>query len=368
MPQTTGNLALSQTTVIIRSEPSVDPNHFGFPGFCVCSNGDFVVAYRVGNAHYGTDAGNVTTDVECQRSTDGGRTWTAPTTVAAATTGEDFRDVALTALSDGRLCVAFISRENNGANFYTYLAFSSNNGVTWGAKQEVTASQLSADWSVSCGPVLELGNGDLLHAVYGYTGTINVGLTRRAVCIKSTDDGATWSDLSVIVDGLDGWLEPNMTLLDNGTIFCGVRTTAEKFWYVTSTDSGATWSTVAGGGLVSSARPATAQIDNGALVWVSRHDGNAFYRTSWDRGVTWAAEAIIDTDYRMAYSQQQRVSTNVMGVAWSMEIGNAGRADMKFTYLYDNTIADPFADMPAGDVDGTAAPLLYKSNAVVSFL
>jgi hypothetical protein len=371
MPQTTGNLAKSQSVVVIRRSVSVEPNHYGFPGFCVCANGDLLVAYRVGGGHYGTDTANTTTNIEGQRSTDGGRTWSAPFTVAQATTGEDFRDVCLTTLSDDRVVVSFISRENDGANFKTYLSYSSNNGTTWGTKQEVTATQLSAGWSVSCGPVLELANGDLLHVVYGYTGTIGVGLTRRAVCIKSTDGGATWADLSVVVSAADGWLEPNLTLLDNGDIFCGVRTTAEKGWWVKSTDSGATWSaTLQGGWSVSAARPATAQIDNGALVWMSRHDGSAFYRTSWDRGVTWAAEASVDYDYRMAYSQQQRVSANVMGAVWSMEVGGSGRADMKFTYLYDNTLADPFADLAAGEVDGSPqpdAPAQYKSNAVVTF-
>ncbi|MFL5779913.1 MAG: sialidase family protein [Thermoleophilaceae bacterium] len=131
--------------------------------------------------------------IAVNRSIDGGRTWTAPVTVAAATGNSDFDknwiacDRTPTSPHFGNCYVQWDDYGNEGR---ILMSTSTDGGLTWGA------AKATADDAHGLGgqPVVQPGG----KVVVPYSIIDESGIA----AFHSTDGGATWST-SVIVDGVD---------------------------------------------------------------------------------------------------------------------------------------------------------------------
>ena len=338
--QASGNLLQSNTTIDITTDAR-------FPGICVSASGELMIAYRKSNTH----AQDSTATVAARWSTDGGATWSSETTIYNPT--PDPRDVTLTTLADGTIamtCFHYI----DGSNYQTHVLFSTNAGRTFGTAHAVTSTTLTRVHACS-GPIVEASDGTLLVAIYGDASSSDL---QSAVVMKSTDDGVTWTDAATIASGpgsignaygpesQGGFYEPFLHVLADGTILAAIRHDREKVWCNRSTDDGVTWATnPTNTGTARGGRPAICQVvETGALVLSDRRDTNQLYTTSWDDGATWPnAGVVMDSGFRGAYSQMVETEPGVLAHVWSMEDSGSTSSTLRFTYLYDSNLGDPFA-------------------------
>lgn len=212
--------------------------HKAFPGLVLGLDGTLVGLYRDGSGHTSTDG-----DIVMITSTDGGTTWSSPTTVLDDGSW-DYRGAVLTRLDDGTLVAAVERRNSDGTDSTSGATFvkSTDNGATWGSEVVVTHGLTHHARGMQ---IVELDNADLLFFVYGRN-TGDASSERSVVVSKSTDGGDTWATLATVADGptdTQDYSEVGAALMDDGTVVVLIREDAlNALWLTTSDDSGATWS------------------------------------------------------------------------------------------------------------------------------
>ena len=191
-------------------------------------------------------------DIVVKRSTDGGRTWSEPYTLAEGQgVGKGFGDCALVRTNDeGGLMAAFVG----GCGFWegqpasplrTYIARSNDNGQTWTKPKDITdeiygakcPNEVSRTWKSA---FFASGNGLLTS-----TGRIMFALAVRdtdeqAACnyvVYSDDNGETWQISGRASQHGD---EAKVVELADGRILMSIRHKGER-WYNISEDGGLTW-------------------------------------------------------------------------------------------------------------------------------
>lgn len=190
-------------------------------------------------------------DVVARRSTDGGKTWSAPVTVAQGTGyGNGFGDVCVLKTSNGKLVALYVGgpgyfSSTPSAPIRSYVSFSSDNGQTWTAPQNITsqifgdgcADPVRATWQGSffgSGRGLTLRDGRLMAVISargpGFTGSHNYA-------VYSDDEGLTWNVSDLALTNGD---EAKVVELNDGTILMSSRTGGNRRW-AKSTDKGLTW-------------------------------------------------------------------------------------------------------------------------------
>lgn len=320
-----GNPVQDGAAVTIANTTSYD----AFPGVALLPNDDLLVVYRQGTDHASTFDGVLRKRI----STDDGATWGSATTIHDPT--DDARDPALARLSNDDLLLSFF--EWDGATARTpYVMISTDDGATWGSKVAITNS--FSDYAFISAPVIELDNGDLLAPLYGQDTGDSFDSARVS---RSTDGGATWAHLADIVDGPTfgrHMQEPNLVLLDDGTVLAMLRSdgSPNRIYTSRSTDSGATWSTpvVAFDG---SGRPAVHQRgSDGVVLCAYRASGDdCRFRASYDNGITWRGH---DGDFTggstldYMYAQWVALPSGQAAVVYSLE-ASATDADLYFSKL-----------------------------------
>lgn len=339
--QSSGNLAQSVGSVEIIDNTT----HNAFPGICVSDTDELMVAYRKG-ADHNVDS---TAYFVGRWSDDGGATWSAESTIYDPD-GTDPRDCTLATLADGR--IAMTAFHHDGTLYESRVMFSSNNGRTFGTPIALDPAALGRVNACS-GAVVECANDDLIVPLYG---DASEGDLQSAAIMRSTDGGTTWGSPVVVASGPatvgdaygaeseGSFFEPYIIRLDGTNLLCGLRHSREKFWWVKSTDNGATWGTPATSGIVGYGRPALGRIAaTGAVVLSTRNNTDIYYTTNWDDGETWNTnpKVTVDTGFRMAYSQMVETSSGVLAHVWAMEDPNAGFSSVHLNYLYDASLEDP---------------------------
>ncbi|MBR1514928.1 MAG: exo-alpha-sialidase [Bacteroidales bacterium] len=191
-------------------------------------------------------------DILINRSTDGGRTWSEPYTLAEGQgVGQGFGDCALVRTHDeGGLLAAFVG----GCGFWqgrsenplrTYIARSFDNGQTWTDPKDITDELYGANcknevsrtwWSA----FFASGNG-LLTSKGRIMFVLAVRDTEEwAACnyvVYSDDNGETWQISGRASQRGD---EAKVVELADGRILMSIRHEGER-WYNISEDGGVTW-------------------------------------------------------------------------------------------------------------------------------
>lgn len=203
-----------------------------------------------------------------RRSTDDGKTWSAPKSIADVPGPKtknpfslrmknvDPNDVTynnpvLIADRDGTVHMLFCLEYMR-----CFYQRSTDDGVTWSAPVEITAAfekfKAAYDWKVlATGPdhAIQLKNGRLVVPVWLSTGTGgNAHRPSVTATIYSDDAGKTWRAGDIAVPCTDEWINPNETIaieLADGSVMLNVRSESKAHRrLVTVSKDGATgWST-----------------------------------------------------------------------------------------------------------------------------
>jgi len=202
-----------------------------------------------------------------RRSTDDGKTWSSPKSIAEVpgpkqknpfalqlknvnTEHVTYNNPVLIADRDGTVHMVFCLEYMR-----CFYQRSVDDGVTWSSPVEITslfhAFDKQYEWKVlATGPnhSIQLKTGRLVVPVWLSTGTGgNAHRPSVTATIFSDDHGATWSAGDIAVPCTDEWINPNETVaveLNNGRVMLNVRneSKAHRRLVVTSPDGATRWS------------------------------------------------------------------------------------------------------------------------------
>lgn len=241
-------------TILLRRTLIYGPGDYNsvsyrIPAITTAADGSLVVLTDKRKNGSGDLPANI--DVVANRSTDGGKTWSAPVTVALGTSSSTgFGDAAIIKANNGKLITLFVG----GPGFFSstafvpirsYISTSTDNGVTWTAPRDITsqiygagcADPVRATWLGSffgSGHQLALRSGRLMAVIAVREPSVS-GIQNYAV--YSDDEGETWSVSNRALSGGD---EAKVVELNDGSILMSVRTSGNRLW-TKSTDGGVNW-------------------------------------------------------------------------------------------------------------------------------
>ncbi len=235
---------------IVAASGAAGSAYHGLPNLTVTASGTLVAAWTAWGA-----AANSKMRIVAARSSDGGRTWSAPATVID-NPGKADADASL--VVDGRrilLLNTTVPEPGRIRRTETWMTSSDDDGVTWRPPVLVGQPHKYTVGKVHVGH--KLADGRL---VFGYSWDIfcEQGLepqTEGEMDLKSglmfsNDSGRTWKTGADIyarppkitphaTEGLD---EPATVILENGEVFTLLRNGTTRLWEARSPDLGVTWS------------------------------------------------------------------------------------------------------------------------------
>jgi len=221
-----------------------------FPTVERLRDGTLLVVYYDATSHTGPDG-----RLSMTRSRDGGRTWSTPTVIVD--TALDDRDPSLVQLADGTLLMNWFQTDWSTTPLPTpggvWTARSTDAGRTWSAPVRARSSVYgNGDWTIppvgyatpwvaTSAKIVELGDHTLLLPLYGNTPD---DATPSITVLRSRDGGRSWPtrlEVPVAVHPAgNGFNEPALALLGDGTVQLAIRTNTVGYW-TSSRDGGRTW-------------------------------------------------------------------------------------------------------------------------------
>ncbi|MGW0483305.1 sialidase family protein [Nonomuraea sp. NPDC003214] len=221
---------------------------FRIPAVVVTRAGT-VLAFAEGRRGSAGDSGHI--DLVVKRSADGGDTWSEARVVAEEPRGGTVGNPAPVVTSDGRIVLVSV-RQGPAATEAkirrgqvpaadgrrVFVQESADDGVTWTAPREITASVKRPEWrwyATTPGHALQLRHGPhagrivvpanhSLPPAAGRDGT--EGAYNGGHCLLSDDGGATWR-IGYVDDNPDGYVNVNETTaaeLPGGRLYLNTRT------------------------------------------------------------------------------------------------------------------------------------------------
>ena len=203
-----------------------------------------------------------------RRSTDDGKTWSAPKSIASVEGPKQKNPFALKMKNVDPNDVTYnnpvmIADKDGTVHMLFCLEYercfyqrSEDDGVSWSQPAEITAAfdafKKDYDWKVlATGPnhSIQLKTGRLVVPVWLSTGTGgNAHRPSVTATIYSDDQGKTWKAGDIAVPCTEEWINPNETVaieLNNGSVMLNVRSEskAHRRLITTSKDGATGWST-----------------------------------------------------------------------------------------------------------------------------
>jgi len=272
-----------------------------WPNLTVLGDGTLAVAIYNRPVH-----GRWHGDVEIWASTDGGCSWQKRGTAAPGEPPGNRMNVAAGAAANGDLIVIasgwtpvlepgsedpeFAFRERRILD--ARVCRSADGGSTWERADTVTVADASADWFIPFGDIVEGPNG---LAVPFYASPPE-GKRNTAWMLRSTDDGRTWGDGSIIA--ANDFNETDILHLGDGRWLAACRTMQDgHVQLLASTDDGRTWQDRTPLTLPGQHPPHLAHLKDGRilLTYGIRNEGlyGVAARFSDDAGNSWSATRIL---------------------------------------------------------------------------
>ncbi len=228
------------------------------------------------------------------------------------------------------------------ANVGGFWCWSDNHGLTWPLHHAV----LFASGMQPSAPPIRLQSGTLLAPSYGRVGSDSV---TSALFHRSSDQGQTWSSMTLMARGSDNtreYGEPALLELEKGRILALHR--AEKcvdgrrglFWRNESHDAGKTWSQPIETNILSGACPRLLKLSDGhvlltfgrrykpygLLARFSDDRGQTWGKTSWllrkapngNQGYSSSIEIERGRIFTACYAQNSQGVTGITGTFWNL--------------------------------------------------
>jgi hypothetical protein len=311
---------LSRFVVHQGAEPAL------FPGLTRAANGDFLVSFC--------------TRFDCQpggkgyllRSTDQGRTWSAPTCLLRSRKPDGCINlsVGLTTLRSGAIlypcCDARITRPWDQHDADLIVLRSKNHGYTWSAPTRIP---VDVKEPFAYGRILELANGDLLCPIWGKRVEDEPW---RTGLLRSRDGGETWGEHATIAydpqavpiyagkpdeSHCGGFNETTLLELPDGRILAilrqqGVAGGKRELYRSISTDEGRTWAEPARLPLWGTSPSLHLMPSGEVLLGYRNHLGNpqgltepgVGFSTSRDSGETWTDHLLLEDPKGYRYGHE----------------------------------------------------------------
>ena len=261
------------------------------------------------------------------RSTDHGRTWTAPITVNGSGDLGDFGSHgfhALTVAPDGAVLATWL--ENQGGKSKVVFARSGDGGATFSAPRFVNQNEACPCCRTG---VTATADGRLFVSWR----SVFAGDVRDVVVARSDDAGASWNE--PVRPRNDGWVYPGcphagpaMALGSDGTVHIAWWTGKEGnagVWYARSTDGGRTFTPTAIA-VGESSRPAhvALALTPGGQVVLAWDDGLGSHpvvklRRSPDAGLSWFAAQDVSDPATASTFPVLALRGDSVAVAWSQQ-------------------------------------------------
>jgi len=301
----------------------------GFPTTTRCPDGRLLMVWREATDHTITRDGVIMGAY----SSDNGVTWGAKIAVLGDGGVTDYRDPGISALADGRMALTYYTGTIAQNHMGALVRFSSDNGATWGVAVRIDPNLF---YAASSAPLVQLADGTLIATWYGETTGDSSAFVSR-----STDGGATWGARIKIADGPAAsvqYVEPWTVLGLDGTLYTFIRTAMTSISMVKSTDGGLTW-TAPAIAFAGNGRPSAVITRNGTIMVAPRTVDNyhGMILTSIDNGVTWsAAQTIQITSARVGgwlYAGPFEVAPNVVWVPSCVELSSTSTVLRGFYFL-----------------------------------
>ena len=322
-PSPAGSREIILAQTMIYQPGDYNSANYRIPAVITAKDGSIVVATDKRKYNEGDLPEDI--DIVCNRSTDGGHTWSEPYTIALGTgVNHGFGDCALAWSNDENGLIAgfvggpglWYSTPSNPIR--TYIAKSYDNGQTWTEPEDITDFIFGDNcivpeqrtWRASF-----FGSGNGLRTSTGRI--IFVAAIREAAAqvlynhaVYSDDNGQTWHVSGRASSSGD---EAKVTELDDGRILMSIRHGGNR-WYNISEDGGETWQPS-----TSTWYDITAPACNGDMIRYTcvnqGHDRNRLLHSvpygssrshvsvyvSYDEGETWPIRKDI-VPYSSAYS------------------------------------------------------------------
>lgn len=219
-------------------------HYYRIPAMVVAKDGAVVVAYDKRYDSAG-DAGSHRIDLVARRSTDGGKTWTEPVTIAEGKgTGgfsNGFGDPALVVTSKGRIICMSCAGDKNFWSGQKDMAmiYSDDNGQSWSQPVNITDYHLnnevdsvrnmlrSSGFFVTSGRGILTSDGRVMFAANYRTKDSSI----KEYVIYSADEGRTWTlDGHLAYRGAD---ESKLVELNDGRLMMSVRHKGSRGFNIT---------------------------------------------------------------------------------------------------------------------------------------
>ncbi|SFI09309.1 sialidase family protein [Planctomicrobium piriforme] len=203
-----------------------------------------------------------------RRSTDDGRTWSAPQSIANVPGPKTKNPFALRMKNVDPQDVTYnnpvlIADRDGTVHMLFCLEYmrcfyqrSTDDGLTWSAPTEITSAldgfRRDYDWKVlATGPNhgIQMQSGRLVVPVWLSTGTgSNAHHPSVTATVYSDDQGKTWHTSEIAVPNTEEWIDPNETAiieLADGSVMLNIRSESKKHrrLITTSKDGATDWST-----------------------------------------------------------------------------------------------------------------------------
>lgn len=275
-----------------------------FPVVAALGQGELLAVFRGGAGHMG-----IRGRLDLVRSTDGGRTWSPP--LAVVNSERDDRNPALGLAADGTILLAYHWQgcytaegkwDPSIGKVDTRLIRSHDRGHTWTGDEFL--NYLPFNGASPFGKIRNIA-GTLVMPIYGRAvGAVDKGVrlgpaTCPTYLLRSTDNGRTWGDPSLVALGLD---EADVLPLPSGEWLLAARSEKpdeQAIYALHSPDAGRTWRLT---GRVTEAAehpPDLTLLSNGWVLLTFGHRHPPFGvqgMVSKDGGYTWEPRRLVFED------------------------------------------------------------------------
>ena len=281
---------------ILDLAPSQTNNRNSEGSFITLKNGDILFVYtRYRGAGHGDEC---TADLYGMISTDGGESFGEPFLVFSCENvgADNIMSVSLLRMANGDIGLFYLQKHNTEVFCLPYLTRASDEGKTWSAHTKCV--QTDGYYVLNNDRVIRLESGRLLMPLAKHPsgkhpdGKLFFG-EGTIYILASDDDGRTWSTLAESVTlpftvwndrgagkahSASSAMEPGLVQLENGLIWCYIRTTVGRQYEMLSADDGQTWTVPSPSRFTSPSSPLCVKklSDNRLLaVWnpIPKHSG-----------------------------------------------------------------------------------------------